>query len=147
MDARGFTLLELLVVLAITAILAALAVASSHAWMPDFRLNGAVRQIVMDLRRTRSRAVGEHMSRRLVFSPATDAYQPQRRSGGQYENDGAVIPLPPTIDMVDCTALGNAVSFSARGTAATFGTIILRAATGREVRIVVDIAGRIRVQS
>lgn len=146
MEARGFTLLELIVVLAIAAILARVAILNIHAWLPDFRLRGAVRQIVVDLRRTRARAVDEHTSRRLVFDSAVDSYQAQRRSNHRYEDDGAAVLLPATVDLLDCTALGDAITFSSRGTASTFGTVVLRAENGREQRIVVDIAGRIRVQ-
>ena len=146
MDARGFTLLELIVVLAIISVASGLALWGAHAWMPDFRLNGAVRQVTLDLRLTRARAASEQASRRLVFAPDGDSYRAQRRNGGNYEDDGPVVSLPATIDLVGCSAPSSAITFSPRGSASSFGTITLRAPTGRESRVIVDIAGRIRVQ-
>ena len=48
--------------------------------------------------------------------------------------------------VVDCTAAGDGVGFRPRGYAITFGTITLRNASGDERRVIVDIAGRMRVQ-
>lgn len=146
MEARGITLLELIVAVAIVSAASATALWGAHAWLPDFRLGGAVRQVVIDLRRTRARAVAAHASRRLVFNPGRDSYQAQQRADGTYADDGPAVELPPTIDLTGCSAIGGAIAFSPRGTASTFGTVTLRAPTGRELRVIVDIAGRIRVQ-
>ena len=53
---------------------------------------------------------------------------------------------PTACIVVDCTAAGDGVGFRPRGYAITFGTITLRNASGDERRVIVDIAGRMRVQ-
>src|SRR6266404_1941594 len=122
MEARGFTLLEVLVVLGIIAVLSGIAVWSARAWAPDLQLNSAARQVVLDLRLARSRAITDHQNHRLVFAPATDSYRRQHRVGGVYEDEGANVSLPWGVDLVDCSALGKAITFAPRGTASTFGT-------------------------
>lgn len=146
MEARGFTLLELLVALGIAATLAGAFLWGAHAWIPDVRLDAAVRQVVLDLRSTRAMAMGQRRSLRLAFAPALESYTRQRRVADAYEDDGPPIELPAGIDLVDCNALADAIGFVPRGTASTFGTVTLRTAGGHERRVIVDIVGRIRVE-
>ena len=54
--------------------------------------------------------------------------------------------LPRGVELVDCTAKGAAITFRPLGQASTFGTIRLRNEDGLERSVVVDIAGRLRVQ-
>lgn len=143
---RGFTLLELVTAMAVAGTLAGIAVLGYRQTFEDLLLNQAARQIVADLMTTRARALADNVGRRLVFLPAQDGYQPQRQNGPRYENDGNVIALPAGIDLTDCTASGSAVSFRPRGNAGTFGTITLLNSPGRQRQVIIDIAGRIRVQ-
>jgi prepilin-type N-terminal cleavage/methylation domain-containing protein len=146
MQARGFTVLELVVALALIGVLAAAAGWRALAWLPELRLEAAARQVVLDLRWTRARAMAEQTYRRLVFAPAGETYRRQRRSGTTYQNDGPPIGLPAGIDLFDCSAANAAISFAPRGTAASFGRVTLRNANGRERQVIVDIVGRVRVQ-
>ena len=56
------------------------------------------------------------------------------------------VALPSHVEIVECTARDAAISFYARGHAGSFGTLTLRNSDGELRRIVVDIAGRIRVE-
>lgn len=144
---RGFSLLEVLVVLALVAILARFSVLNHQAMRPAFDLRMAARQVVLDLRVARMRAVAENVTRRVVFPTGADSYQHQRKAGGVYVDDGAAVRLPPGILISDCNATGNGIGFKPRGNAATFGTVIVRNRNGDERRVIVDIAGQARVQS
>src|SRR5258706_8335499 len=146
MEARGFTILELIVALALIGVLAAAAGWRAIAWVPELRLEAAARQVVLELRLMRGRAMAEQSYHRLFFAPANETYRRQQRSGATYQNDGAPVALPPGIDLVDCTAANAAISFAPRGTAASFGRVTLRNANGRERQVIVDIVGRVRVQ-
>lgn len=145
MEARGFTVLELVVAVGLIGCLAAMAAWRAVAWLPDLRLDAAARQVMLDLRLTRARAMAEQRYRRLAFDVGRDLYQPQRKDGAAYQAEGTPTQLPAGIDVVDCSAAGAAVSFAPRGTAASFGTVLLRNSLGREKRVVVDIVGRVRV--
>jgi type IV fimbrial biogenesis protein FimT len=144
---HGLTLLEVVVALAIIGVLLSVGVLAYAQMVDDLRLNHAARQVMLDLTITRTRALADNTGRRLVFLPDHDSYQPQVQISGHYGDDGVAITLPAGIDLTGCTASGSAVAFRPRGNAATFGTITLRNRPGHERRIVVDIAGRIRVDS
>jgi type IV fimbrial biogenesis protein FimT len=143
----GFTLLELLVALAIGAALSGIAILELQRALAGWRLNAAARQVIMDLKQARGRAIAESVTHRVRFtSPGSDYQLERQRPTGAYTAVGPATNLPDGIAVVECTALGASVGFRPRGHAATFGTIRLRNGSGEERRVVVDIAGRMRVQ-
>lgn len=143
----GLSLLELLTALGIASILGGSALLGYAKMVADWRLHAAVRQVVMDLKVTRSRAIAENTGQRIRFDVPSTRYQRQRRDvSGNFADVGTPIPLPAGIEAVDCTARDDAVTFQPRGHASSFGTITLRSPEGRERRIVVDMAGRMRVE-
>jgi Tfp pilus assembly protein FimT len=141
------SVLELLTALAIVSILGGTALLAYGRMMAGWRLNAAVRQVVMDLKVMRSRAIAENTAQRILFGVPSTRYQRQREEGTTgYVDVGAPIPLPDGIETIDCTARGGAVAFQPRGHASTFGAITLRNPEGTERRVIVDMAGRIRVE-
>jgi len=144
--AHGFSLLELLTVLALTAILAAIGVLSHQALRPSLSLDAAARQVVMDLKIARIRAITDHASHRLLFADGSASYQWQRKNGAGYVDEGRSVALPDGTAIAHCSAAGHAIGFGPRGTAASFGTVTLRNARGETRAVIVDIAGQVRVQ-
>jgi len=145
-DADGFTLLELLTALALAAALSALALPDLRRGLAAWRLNAAARQVVMDLKLARAHAIADGATQRLRFTVAAAVYQRERQGRAGYLAVAPPTQLPDGILVADCTAAGDGVGFRPRGLAATFGTITLRDARGEERKVVVDIAGRMRVQ-
>ena len=145
-SARGFSLLELVVTLALTSILAGISVLSHQALRPSLNLAMAVRQVVMDLQVTRIRAVVRNTNHRIVFPDGSISYQLQRRGGSTYADDGPPVALPAGIIVLDCNASNDAIGYRPRGNAATFGTVTLQNAKGDARKVIVDIAGQVRVQ-
>jgi Tfp pilus assembly protein FimT len=143
----GLSLLELLTALVVASILSGTALLGYRATMADWELNAAVRQVVMDLKATRIRAIAENAGQRILFEVPSTEYQRQKQNASSdYVNVAAPIPLPDGVETTDCTARGNAVTFHPRGHASTFGTIIVRNAEGTERRIIIDMAGRLRIE-
>lgn len=143
---QGLTYVELVVALGIAGVVVGTAAFGYQSAAQDLRLNQAARVVMLDLTTMRARALAENNGQRLVFTPERNTYQPQRQTSKGYQDLGAAIALPAGIVLSDCTAAGSAVTFRPRGNASTFGTVILRNVLGRERRVIVDIAGRVRVQ-
>jgi len=144
--AGGFSVLELIVTLALVAVVAALGVLSHHALRPEINLSMAARQVVMDLKVARMRAVARNVNHRIVFPTGDSSYRLQHKTGTTYSDDGQPVPLPAGIVIASCTATASAIGFKPRGNAATFGTVTLQNGKGEARRVIVDIAGEVRVQ-
>ena len=142
----GLSILELVVALGLASVLAGVGVLSHHALRPGLNLMTATRQVVMGLLAARMRAVARNTDLRLVFPSGSTAYRLQARNGSTYDDEGAPVALAAGIVIVDCTARASAISFRPRGNAGTFGTVTLQNARGDVRRVVVDIAGQVRVQ-
>lgn len=143
----GFTLLELLVALALIAVLTGTALLGYRRALAGWRLSAAARQVVMDLKLARARAILDATSHRLRFAvPGTSYQHERRRASGTYEASGPPTSLPTDIVIAACTAVGSGISFRPRGHAGTFGSVTLRNSDGDQRAVVVDIVGRTRVQ-
>lgn len=143
----GFSLPELIVVVIVSSTVLATALLAYRPMLARWRLHAAVRQVVMDLKVARVRAIAESTDHRIVFRVPGKAYRHEaRHSPGGYVPDGPPTALPFGVETIECTAVGASVTFRPRGHASTFGSITLRNAEGDLRRIVVDMAGRLRVQ-
>jgi len=143
---RGFTLFELLVAVALAAALAGAALLGARRALAGWRLSAAARQVVLDLKLARARAILDSANHRVRFSVPGTSYQHERqRPSGAYEASGLPTQLPDDVTVVACTAAGSGVSFRPRGNAGAFGAVTLRNADGDLRAVVVDIVGRIRV--
>jgi Tfp pilus assembly protein FimT len=145
-DASGLSVLELVITLGLTAVLAGFSILGHHALRPGLNLTIATRQVLMDLQVARMRAVAHNADQRIVFASGGTSYRLQRRNGSKYDDEGQPVELPAGIIVRDCTAATSAISFRPRGTAGTFGTLTLQNSQGDIRRVVVDIAGHVRVQ-
>jgi prepilin-type N-terminal cleavage/methylation domain-containing protein len=143
---RGFSLLELLVVVALASVLAGIGALNHHAMQPGLRLGMAARQVVMELKVARMHAVARNVNHRVVFPGGGTSYQRQRKAGSVYIDEGTPVALPPGIVIAGCNAVASAIGFRPRGNAATFGTVTIQNTRGETRRIIVDIAGEVRVQ-
>jgi prepilin-type N-terminal cleavage/methylation domain-containing protein len=142
----GLSLLELIIVLAVASILAGIGVLGHQALRPRLNLGLAARQVVMDLKLARMHAVTDHVNHRIVFSSESRTYQAQRKSGQGYKDEGPPVSLPEGIVVASCTANDHSIMFVPRGNAGTFGTIAIRNTQGDERRVIVNIAGQVRIQ-
>jgi type IV fimbrial biogenesis protein FimT len=135
--ARGFTLVEILVTVALIGIISAIAIPDWGTLLPTFRLNGATRQVQSELHRIKMKAVNENVDFQLVYSDTANSYQVQR--------DGTLVEtkiLPEGIELRGALTL----EFTPRGTPNITSpvTVFLCNTKNEGKNIVVRATGRIR---
>ena len=155
---RGLTLLELAIVVAITAIVAAAAVPSFTALIDARRLDGAATRLAADVQLARSEAIARNRPLRLSVVAGADATCWVVHSGGASDcrcsasgvtcANGALAIQSVVLPSAERVAVaGNVVSIvfdPLHGTSTPTGTLSLGDVRGRSVRHVVNVLGRVR---
>jgi prepilin-type N-terminal cleavage/methylation domain-containing protein len=127
-NSRGFSLAEIIVAVAVFAILAAIAIPQFGAFRPKNRLNGAARQIYSQLMWARSRAVTDN-SEYVVTFPSS---QTMLITGATTRT---VNIQSESVD-VTLSSTATTIKFSSRGTADAAPTITLTNSGGsKTVRV------------
>jgi len=149
MNKKGVTIIELTVVFVIIAIGAVLLAPNIGAWLPNYRLRSATRDIVSTMRTAQMRAVSNNIQYRVNFNAAeigaANSYILQRNTGGVWLNDGALQTVPAGITVnIDQLPAGRAV-FNPNSTSAA-GSVTLQNTKGSQRSIALTPAtGRVRI--
>lgn len=147
-DRRGFTLVEVMIVLAIMAIIFTIAYPDFRNYQSQRRLNGAARQVQSDLLAARMRAVMENKDIKVRFintSQYTLFYD--YNNNGQVDSGEAIETKdihPDYYDVAIAPVSGYVPVFSSRGTAVS-GNISMTGATGSKT-VAVNTVGRISIE-
>ena len=145
-NGSGFTLVEMMMVVAVAAALAAIAIPAFMSLLPGIRLNGAARQVMGDLMDARMEAVKLN-HRAKVFFDNDHQYRicddaDNNKTVGDGEGNVINRNIHTNYPDVDFGNTADTV-FSPRGTA-TNGTITLSNSSGSK-SITVSIAGRVKI--
>lgn len=146
---RGYSLTELMIVLAITGILGGLASVSFHAQLPHHRLNGAARDLVSDLRWARQLALAERQPVSVILDLDQERYRIERRSEpgipvGWVRDLGCRRDGSERIDLVSSSG-GRTLTFHPQGTTNAWTTITLSNGSGEQRKITVIATGRVKL--
>jgi len=131
----GFSTIELVVVLAIAAIIAAIALPGWKSWSHNAALNSSIRQIQSELHAIKMRAAAENVGFQFAYLQDANEYTIQR--------DSKPLQTKPITQGTTITKSGT-ISFSPRGTAGG-NRVRLRNAAGACRQIVVSATGRVRI--
>jgi prepilin-type N-terminal cleavage/methylation domain-containing protein len=125
---KGFTLIELMVVIVIMAILASIALMSFSRWSASYGIEKATKEIYAVLMKARNDADNTNTTYLVTFA----AHEVQ--AGPDADGDGAIDGTPVTMDYPNCTInfATTPISFDRRGLANVPGqnqTISITSAT------------------
>jgi type IV fimbrial biogenesis protein FimT len=128
---RGFTLTELMIVIAIFGLIAVLSVPNYNRFMMGWRLNGETQQLASALRSARSSAIMKNID--VVFTFDEDAgtyswFEDENRNGNldNDEYESAQFSLPETVEIAGHTLSSTTLTFGSKGTTRESGSITLR---------------------
>lgn len=150
MRERGFTITELMVVLAIVGVLTVIATPNLSRWSTSIRMESATREIASTLQLARTRAITQNASIRITFDTSANTYQLQQRDSvdtTKWNNIESAKKLPNGVQLVSVS--GNPITFQS-GRGSTFpgnnGTITVQNTQGKSTDIVVAQTGRVTVR-
>ena len=145
----GFSLSEVMMVMAITGILSGLASISFLSQLPHHRLNIAARDLVSDLRSARRLALTERQATSVVLDMDGNRYwieksrEPGVSVGGVRELQGRSRAYGG-IYLVGSTG-GSEITFQSNGITTDWTTITLENDSGDQRKITVILTGRVKI--
>lgn len=148
MNKKGITLMELVVVFVIIAIGAVLLVPNIGAWLPNYRLRSATRDVASTMRTAQMKAVSSNTTYGVAFEP--NSIQLYRSSGG-LTPEGSAVNLPIGIQFNNNTFPINATlnkpfaEFNPNSTSSA-GGVTLQGARGTKRITLTSATGRVKIE-
>jgi len=150
---RGFSLVELLIAIAIAGILAAIAFPSFTQLRQNLQYREAARDVASALRDARARAISRNLEYKVVFEQVNRRYKMQE--GNLSSNSGSWIDIknwaifPTEVNMND-TFTNETVTFKPNGrsdiaVAGAADTLSIRDSSSTRFTITVTPTGRVRI--
>jgi len=143
----GFTIYELIMTIAIIAILSAVAVPSMIDWRERAKLKGAMENLRADLQWAKSRAIRDQNLVAVVFE--TNRYVINNGAGATVRTRqlaaGVVLDLGASTVPADPDNMSNLkAEFNSRGRCASGGTLVLEDTLGDQRQVSINPLGQIR---
>lgn len=155
-NSQGFSLLELLLVVALLGILTGIASLQLAPLLQRVAINSGVRQVVADLQLVRMQAIAHNRRLRVTFQPGSDIYLVEKRENGRWQDyrlhshdrtddESGSISLPTSVVVSAANSRGDVI-FVPRGHVDGGMTLTLASPDRRlSKRIVINLAGRVRI--
>ena len=148
MNRKGVTLIELIVVMVIIGIGALLVAPNIGAWLPNYKLRSATRDIVSTMRTAQVKAVSRNLDYEVSFTKNADgsgSYILQYNTGGSWVAEGITQQIPSGITIDAITFPGNNAQFNNNYTASS-GSITLKNNKAKKKISVTTSTGKIKIE-
>ena len=157
----GFTMIELVIAVAIFAIMAAIAIPGFSTWLPNYRLKGAVRDLKSTMELSRLRAIRQNANVVLAFDTGNNSYTVfvDNGAGGGVADDFTqngsevvlkTVNLPSDVTMYEVSFSGGATrcGFNSRGLPANsrFGHVYMKNTKNKYRGIITTIVGHVQIK-
>lgn len=148
---RGFTLIELMVAMAIAAILSAIVIPNMIGWREARKLRGAANNLVGDLHLAKLSAIREAESVAVNFNTgAGSSYTIFIDKNGDWTQDAddrvlRSVQMPTGVTLVSTTLTGDHFHFVSKGMPSTNGTVKMKSTAGEEMSVIVNRVGKIEI--
>jgi len=141
----GFSLVELLVAIAILVILGAVSWSIVRSLQPSFKLTAVTRNLIVDLRSVQQNAVTEQIGYGVRFSLASNSYQILKFGSSTQEilNKN----LPSDVQLYQVNGFTNQeIVFNVLGAVSEAGTVVIRNNQQQTKTIEVRPSGYVKIQ-
>ncbi len=142
-SSRGFTLVELVIVVTIVLVLSALALPSFNQWRQNAAYRDTARNIMSELRQAKSQAVEKNVAQQVQFDALSQSYGSS--------DVGSTITNMTKLDLASQVTISpttNNIQFTPMGIASTgTGTVYILDSSGKQrFYVQVDPTGRIFIK-
>ena len=155
----GFTLIELMIAIAMIAILSGIAIPSLSNLAPNYRLKAAARELYSDMQNARIEAIKTNTNAIIQFTP--QPYSPAGQVGSyriSIDSNGNGIydagetiqkSMPKNVSLISTTFAGNTAGFTPRGISleVTSPNVQFRNNQSRWYRITLSPAGALKINT
>jgi prepilin-type N-terminal cleavage/methylation domain-containing protein len=143
---RGFSLIELMIAMALVAIVSAMGIPQFQRYTANENLKTAAREVTGDFFTVRQRAVGENLDvYDLTFDVAGNRYSMIRSDTGTTLWTKSLASFGSGARLQSVNFSGTTVSFRKRGTV-SIGNLILTNSRGSTAKVTATITGRTYVE-
>ena len=141
---KGFTLIELMIVIAIIGILSAVALFGWRGYQDNVNLRTAARDVVTDISACKQRAVSEGVQYCMQFTDGSPNYSINTSSCGAPTQTQAknLTSFGSGLTISNTNFNSDQVYFLPRGTLSSTGTIVLTNSKNSTATITINITGR-----
>ncbi len=139
---HGFTVIELIVVLAVALIVMGVALPNMISWLPNYRLSSGARQVAGDLQLARMKAISQNTKYRLNFGVLPSTSYTFEKDDGGFATESGPFSLP---DGITVTVVSATSEFQARGTVDAASVITLQNINSLTKQVQISIVGRVAI--